>query len=206
VAREVWGGEYDHPELPTDVKSVLDIGAGWGAFAAWGCKRWPSAIIHCFEPHAAACDLLRINTPEDRVKAWRLAVTTQKQHAWLSVGPYDTLENWGALTVHGTTDDMPGIQVDTIHPKDLPPVDLVKIDAEGVEPEFMEHYPHMAGVKAIMYEFHNATHRRWLRDFCTKSGFRCLREVQAGGHTEEVIWGPSVWLRDNRTPEQIIDA
>lgn len=194
VAREVWGGEYDHPELPDDVEHILDIGAGWGAFAVWALKRFPKATIDCYEPHAAASDYLRLNVPEDRVRIHRVAVTVQKK-AWLSVGPYDSLENWGALTVHDTSSDMPGIEVETLHPSMLPPSDLPKIDAEGVEPEFMQSYPHLAGARGLIYEFHNATHRRQLRNLSTLAGFRCLREMQSGGHTEEVVWGPSIWVR-----------
>jgi Methyltransferase small domain len=190
IARNIWAGEYSHPELPSKIKRILDIGAGWGAFAAWAQSVWPDAQIDCYEPHAAACEYLRRNVPKARVH--QVAVTVQER-AFLSCGPYDHLENWGARTVFGITS---GTEVATLHPSKLPAADLPKIDAEGVEPEFVENWPHMAGASAFLYEFHNADHRKRLRELSSAAGFRCLREVQSGGHTPFVIWGPSVWVRD----------
>ena len=189
IARDVWAGEYRHDALPTNVGRIIDIGAGWGAFAVWALSQWPGATIDCYEPHGAACDYLRRNAPT--AHAHEAAVTVQET-AVLSVGVHDNLDNWGALTVVGTT---AGTTVATVHPRDLPPCDVLKIDAEMVEPEILENYQHLDGVKAVLYEFHTAEHRARLRAFCTKAGFVCLREVQVGAHSADIQWGPSIWVR-----------
>jgi hypothetical protein len=41
--------------------TVLDVGAGVGAFALDAKLRHPGAAVHCFEPDPAALDLLRLN-------------------------------------------------------------------------------------------------------------------------------------------------
>jgi FkbM family methyltransferase len=190
IAYEVWNGEYAHPDLPSGLKRIIDIGAGWGAFAVWALSQHPGAEIDAYEPHDRACELLRRNAPSVRVH--QMAVTVQST-AKLSVGEYDSMDNWGARTVHGMTT---GQSVAVLHPCDLPPCDLLKIDAEGVEPEIVENYPHLDGVQVLLYEFHNAEHRKQLRTFCERAGFRQLREVQAGSHNAFMCWGPSIWIRD----------
>jgi FkbM family methyltransferase len=195
IAREVWGGEYAHASLPhAQIGRVLDIGAGWGAFTVWAQREWPEAVIECYEPHAGACAYLRRNAPNAVVH--ETAVTVQPT-ATLSVGAHDTLDNWGARTIQGVAG---GEAVAVLHPRDLPPCDILKCDAEGVEPEVLESYPHLAGVKAILYEFHNAVHRAGLAEFCRLAGFRCLREVQVGAHSALLVWGPSLWVRGVARP------
>jgi FkbM family methyltransferase len=190
IAHEVWNGEYAHPELPRGLKRIIDIGAGWGAFAVWALSQYPGAELDAYEPHDKACAFLRRNAPTARTH--QVAVTVQST-AMLSVGAHDSLDNWGARTVHGMTAGQP---VAVLHPRDLPPCDLLKIDAEGVEPEILENYPHLGGVQALLYEFHNAEHRKRLRAFSERSGFRQLREVLVGSHSEILCWGPSIWIRD----------
>jgi len=191
IARDVWRGEYWHPALPPRVRRIVDIGAGWGAFAVWALSQWPGAEIDCYEPHAAACEYLRRNAPTARVH--QVAVTTRDQ-AVLSVGSHDTLDNWGARTIVGVTS---GESVAVLHPRDLPAVDLLKVDAEMVETEVLENYLHMAGVSVLLYEFHTADDRVRLSELARNAGFRCLRSVQTGGHDERLVWGPTVWIRDN---------
>lgn len=52
----VLGGEYDIPglDLPENAL-VLDIGACDGAFTLWALKRWPTCIVHAYEPNPQAC-------------------------------------------------------------------------------------------------------------------------------------------------------
>ena len=190
ISQEVWAGEYDHPDLPEKLVRVLDIGAGWGAFAVWALQKWPGASIDCFEPNALALPFLRRNARSVRIHP--VAVTVQEE-ALLGVGSHDKPDNWGSLSVHG--DVRGGQPVVTVHPRHLPPCDVLKIDAEGVEVEILEHYPHLAGVEVLLYEFHSREHRERLQALARGAGFRMLRETQAGAHDAENVWGPSVWIR-----------
>ena len=38
--------------FPDHVRTVLDVGASRGQFAAFALRRWPGATLHCFEPLA----------------------------------------------------------------------------------------------------------------------------------------------------------
>jgi len=49
---DIMAGGYDvpiNPEEKDPIPSILDIGAGIGAFARWAARRWKGARIHCFE-------------------------------------------------------------------------------------------------------------------------------------------------------------
>ena len=179
LSRAVWNGEYDHPELPTEgIHSVLDIGAGWGAFAVWAQKRWGSGIvIDGYEPHEEAREYLAANAPS--VVIHPVAVTIE-QNVVLAIN-----EDWGACSVYHVKEGRP---VPSIHPRDLPPCDLLKIDAEGVEPEVIDNYLHLGGLKALIYEFHHLDHKDALRDICQRAGMRQIREDQ------NVTYGTAIWL------------
>lgn len=180
ISMHVWDGEYDHPELPTaGVASVLDVGAGWGAFAVWAIHRWGSGVvIDGYEPHEEALAYLRTNAPQVRV-----------HHAAVTIEPAPRLcinEDWGGCSVYHVTEGRP---VAAIHPRDLPVADVLKIDAEGVEPEILDNYRHFGTLKALIYEFHHLDHKEAIRPLCHRGGLRQVREDQDG------TYGTSVWVR-----------
>jgi FkbM family methyltransferase len=179
LTRAVWAGEYDHPELPTSgVASVLDVGAGWGAFAVWAHARWGTDLrIDGYDPHHEAIEYLRLNAPSVRVH--QVAVTVRPSPR-LAVN-----EDWGGCSVHH---DDPGRDVAALHPRELPAADVLKIDAEGVEPEILEHYPHLGRLKALIYEFHHLAHRDAIRPLVARAGLRQVREDQ------DVTYGTSIWV------------
>ncbi len=45
------------------VRRIVDIGAGIGAFAAYAALRWPYAWIDCYEEDEALARILRLNMP-----------------------------------------------------------------------------------------------------------------------------------------------
>ena len=185
VAREVWAGEYAHPMLPKEAEVVIDIGAGWGVFAVWAMKEWPDAVIHCYEPHDKAWPV-----PAAQRSQGHCARSSRNDRAVSeAVGrPVRLARQLGCS--YGVWRDGRRGRTRGPHPRDLPPCDVLKCDAEGVEPEVLENYPHLADVKAILYEFHNSLHRVQLQEFCRRAGFRCLREVQVGSHNAYLDVGP----------------
>lgn len=197
LSRGVWGspGRYDTPDagLPEyehaalsipNVRVVLDVGAGWGAFAVWAIARWGRSIsLRCYEPSDIAVDFIRANVPGD--VDWRIV------QAAVSAASDVTLhrsEDWGCRKISVGGD---GEAVTTIHPADLPPCDILKCDAEGIEPELFSLYPHLATVKAAIYEWHTPEHREVLRRICTDAGLVCVRD-------DDGPWGPGngvgVWV------------
>jgi FkbM family methyltransferase len=190
LTKLLWSGEYDHDAIgEPDV--ILDIGAGWGGFAVWAAARWPRARrIICIEPHRQAFDLLKVNaakialsSPDRTVEFIEAAVTSDPDAV------YSCHEDWGAGRTHGQTS---GVRVPIIHPRDLPPCDLAKCDAEGVEAEVLACYAHWAGLKALIYEWHD----RSLHDHCqaiceVRGGMRLASEHPGPWGMDQ---GDAVWL------------
>ena len=182
ISRAVWAGEYDHPELEGAVGSILDIGAGWGAFAVWARRKWPEARIEAYEPAARTHAFFMKNAP------WANLI-----QAAVSIDPEPTLslgEDWGSPNTSGLFEkDAPRVRVASVHPRDLPAVDLLKIDAEGVESEILENYPHMTSLKVCIYEWHSAAHRARCRAACEKMSWICLRDTSIyRGELGVAIW------------------
>jgi FkbM family methyltransferase len=179
LTQAVWAGEYDCPELPTEgIRSVLDIGAGWGAFAVWAMARWgEDTLIIGYEPHEEAAEFFKMNAPNAFLHP--LAVTTDPAPI-LSIR-----EDWGSCSVYETNEGRP---VKSIHPARLPKVDVLKIDAEGVEPEILEHYPYLSSLKELIYEFHHIEHRDRIRPMCEAAGLRQVREDRDG------TYGTAIWV------------
>jgi hypothetical protein len=178
-------GAYDHPELPTEgIRTILDIGAGWGAFAVWAMHRWPGANITCYEPHDRAAELLLENVTRYGVPGLvaisRCAVTTE------FAPRLNGCEDWGSYHTHGTGDG--GWPVSAIDPKYLPPCDLVKVDNEGCEIEFLENYPNTPRVMLI--EWHGSANRARVTEIAESRGYRCLRN-----DPEEPGYGVGVWVK-----------
>jgi hypothetical protein len=108
---EIIAGAYDVPleEILTERKcTVVDLGAGIGAFARWVRKRWPFAALHCYEADPAAFGLLR-RTLEKLPAAEPTATVAASD---LAVGPVEAAE--------------------------LPACDLLKIDRPGQECAIVE--------------------------------------------------------------------
>lgn len=58
--------EHDAVPLPSEVATVLDIGANRGQFAIYACGRFPGAMMHCFEPIPEARAKLESILPSNR--------------------------------------------------------------------------------------------------------------------------------------------
>lgn len=181
IVNGVMAGEYDAPGLPVmNGARVLDIGAHCGAFVRWAESRWTGLTVDCYEPNAAACALIAQNAPDALVH--NVAVTVDPAPR------FGLPPDWGSAKTHGLGSDE-GVEVAAIHPKDLPPADVLKCDAEGVEVEVLTNYPHWDGLQVLMYEYHSLEHRDLLQAIASGHGFRCLRE-QADG-----TYGSSIWVR-----------
>lgn len=180
LSRGVWGvpgaygephgrtPEYEHTSLNVSVNRVIDVGAGWGAFAVWALARWGREIeLECYEPNPDAIPYLSANTNGYRVNVHQKAV---------AIEPCTILSrglDWGALQTHSVGS---GIAVQAVHPKDLPPCDILKCDAEGIEPDLFKNYPHLSSVKVAIYEWHTKDHRIELGKICQAAGLRCVRD------------------------------
>jgi FkbM family methyltransferase len=190
----VFNGEYEHKDLPLHGidGSVLDVGAGWGAFAVWAKKKWPNANIVCYEPNETSRELLVKNAPWAAVTA--VAVTSQEA-ATLTFG-----DDWGGGNVLGTV--YGGLtqtrEVHAFRPRDLPQADILKCDAEGVEFDVISNYRYLDQLKACLYEWHTHDLRKQLHVFfAARPGWVELKDEGAG---ENFRNGVALWIRKELRP------
>lgn len=178
----VLDGAYDVPELSFDAPPVvLDVGANVGAATIWFAKRYPGCTIHAYEPHP------------DNIAAF-LVNTTEVQNVTMHAGAVVGLARWGATTTLFDGQSGPGqrsiyrlgeqkavgVTVKTIAARDLPPADLLKIDTEGCEVEILEGYAHLAGVKAVLLEWHRLEDYKRLLTLLPQQGLRLVKDVAHG--------------------------
>jgi FkbM family methyltransferase len=139
---EVLSGEYESGFSGSGL-TVLDIGANVGSFAIWAGMRWPQSTVHCYEPHPGTFRLLEQNTSDrSGVIRHNVAVFPTEGRRLPLFQRYDGDGESGLAHVMsryfnegiGST-----VEVDVVHPSELPSADVVKIDVEGVEAAILEH-------------------------------------------------------------------
>jgi FkbM family methyltransferase len=209
--KQLFAGEYDYAGGPETfavrgverggfeaghdtLSSVVDVGANVGAFVVWAKTWWP-ALRHVtsYEPNPLLHPLFRANVHKLGldVELYELAVTTAPT-AVLEDAPSG---DWaGNFTYRATK----GRAVTVLHPDALPPADALKVDAEGVEVEVLEHYRHWPGVRVCLFEYHFAEHVEPLEAACARAGL--VRARHHGAHLHEKRgqksdYGIQVWIR-----------
>ena len=177
---DVLDGAYDIHGLSFDTPpTILDIGANVGAFSVWAVKRFPGAQIVAYEPHP---EMAMMYTENMRGREARRVAVVGKPLSSPTIFLADGPHNPGERTVRPVkgTHLETGLEVPWIAAKDLPPCDVLKIDAEGVEPEILANYPHLMKCTAVMLEWHSALHYRQIREFMMARGFHCLVDRSRG--------------------------
>lgn len=183
---KIWGGEYRIPleleSTPEKPVTVLDIGANIGGFAMWVLHHSNYRVI-CYEPNKKNFELLERNVdirtydPRDISKVaifddsrkendmrlcelHNVAVSDEEGEARL----YHGLHNWGEHSLYkgeeqGDTYDT----VKTIHAKDLPKAQIIKIDTEGSEVKIIKNIKYQPIVYAI--EYHSEENRNVIYEY-----------------------------------------
>ena len=145
---EVCGSMYEYDRAAVeDCYSMLDIGHNIGIASVWAFHWWPQMrTIYAYDPNPGCGELATKNVkqvldgfPHRHVYIHTVAVTS------LPVAMFQLDERWGCgYTDHRVVelgDRKPvgePVQVPALHPAELPPADVVKLDAEGVEGEVFE--------------------------------------------------------------------
>jgi FkbM family methyltransferase len=153
------GTEYDFPAAFDSPPSVLDIGANSGAFMAFASWRLDARLVSCYEPNPAMQPYLEWNA----------------QWATCPVGITCAAVGDPALTRLYTHHNCPSmfsqspdschhheedfIEVRVIHPRELKPHNVVKIDTEGAEGFICENLPFTPGLLFVEYHTHELRQR-----------------------------------------------
>jgi FkbM family methyltransferase len=159
------GREY--PPLPFNSFApsvIFDIGAHIGAAALYFAHRYPSALIHCFEPNPRTLPVLHHNVAAiGQVTVHDYGLGAQARTANLYDGVHSTMqvsflpnrEN----TQHAAT--APIRDVASVLADALVAPSLVKLDTEGMELEILNALSdHLSSIGVLYVEYHSDADRR----------------------------------------------
>jgi hypothetical protein len=175
-------GEWDYAPLPDNPhpRRMLDIGAGCGAFACWAFKRYAGEVfIECYEPHPELAKLCAVNAPPGS-RTHAVAVTSRPSPVKLR----DALD-WERASFESSGQ----IEVPTLHPRDLPPTDVLKCDARG-DLDVLSNYQHLATTQIVMLRWRREGERAAMEKLCADAGLRLFKSTHM-----HVSSGLQVWIR-----------
>ena len=168
-----------------DVRRVIDIGCNVGGYTVWCAKSWwPNRVVRidAYDPNPDLCELTERNAannmPGVKVVTHPVAVSIE------DVALYIEDVCLGRGRTHGLDTPVPfgqphaPVRVATTHPRDLPPADAIKCDAEGAERDLMLHYRHWADVQVLQVEWHDHIvpgARQAIWDTCAKHGLTLVK-------------------------------
>lgn len=182
----------DYGRFP-QAKSIVDLGASVGVFSVYAAAEAPAARIYAYEPMPEAFHLVQenvgLNDGTDRIKSYDYAVGGEigSRTLYLSgtdfffptlLAPIERAEpaNVRQTTVHCTT------LAEIVSSNGLETVDLLKMDVEGAEYEFLygADSETLRKVSEIRMEYHDLDEDRRnvssLKTFLKNSGFVVTRE------------------------------
>lgn len=182
----VFLGEYEFPVCPHDlsVHTMVDVGCNVGAFLVWAAHRWPTLErIEAYDPNASALQFASVNADNCGVRGATF------HHKAVSVDPRPLFKehlDWGGSRTHG---EQHGVAVPALHPRDLPACDVLKVDAEGVDPDVFDNYSHWRGVLICLFEYHSLEDGRRMRAVLERESFR---QSKAGENSTQDV---EVWVK-----------
>ncbi|MBE2319365.1 FkbM family methyltransferase [Solirubrobacter sp. CPCC 204708] len=195
AAQDVFGGEYDAPYAGRDL-AILDLGANVGAFALWAQLRWPGSTITSYEPDPETFALLKRNT-RDHPKIHRVHAAVYPMDAASTGlvrrggGDIEAALAPVATEFLSGADAAESIEVPVVHPRDLPPADIIKLDVEGCELAILVALD-LTAVSLIMLEYHDLERRREIE--------RVTAETFVVERSTAYPWAP--YLGDDRYRER----
>jgi FkbM family methyltransferase len=179
VVWEVFGNrEYECPG-GWPFRSVLDLGANCGIFAAYAWAQTEGQLTHYLgvEPDYDAFEALRVQIEQQGMtgisRLFRCA-------AWNRNGTVHFDDSGQSYVHHISTSgrlEVPARTIDSLLDEaGLETVDLIKIDVEGAEAQLltdMSPWAHRAG--AVVVELHNGLSFDWFARCVQAAGFEALR-------------------------------
>lgn len=143
--------EYAPPKelrlAPTEVRTVLDIGANVGATALYFSRIFPNAAIYCFEPAPDNFAVLQKNVANcSRIRAFNFGLGAKDET--LELFASDNPINFGGYSLHATGSDtskklsIPVRNVaGALREIGVSAPDVIKVDTEGAEWDILTAFP-----------------------------------------------------------------
>ncbi|MBL8080157.1 MAG: FkbM family methyltransferase [Anaerolineales bacterium] len=183
VEEVLLNGEYD--EVLVELKSlvdpvVLDLGANIGAFSIRAFAYNPRCTIYSVEPGWKTCEVLRKNQLENPSFKWNIFQVA----VWNRSGFVGFNDNLDASTSSKILPDNQESKVPVVRLADLIkghiglPIDIVKIDVEGVEEDILfDSVEALSLMKTLIVEIHPARCNENKVRVLLKENFLNVREV-----------------------------
>jgi FkbM family methyltransferase len=157
-----------YPALPEigDVHTVLDVGANCGSAAVYFARCYPHAVVHAVEPGSAAFDLLTRNAARyPNIRVHNVGLYSSDELVPLYEGGDDASTRSIFRREGKNTDTSEMVQLRCaatwLTEHGIERIDLLKVDAEGCEPEILESlWDVLAFVKVIYVEYDSVQARR----------------------------------------------
>jgi len=165
------------------VETFLDIGHNVGGTTVWAARVWwPDTLkrIYAYDPNPACGHFYAHN-----MGLVQRGITVVAHCAAVSADPEPMFHcdtRWGCSWTHSEGLDLDVRKLDgepyrvpAVHPRDLPAAQAVKVDAEGCEGDFCDHYPHWDGVLVLMLEWHTQVNRVKAWERARAAGLRLVK-------------------------------
>jgi FkbM family methyltransferase len=129
-------------KLIGDAKSIFDVGANCGIFAAMCAQKFPAATIHAFEPADGLQPILERNCSAENISVHQLAVGERDELVTLYVHPDSQQANSLQPSAVEAFLDPARIATETIRcvavdsfvaEHSVTPIDVLKVDVQGWE-------------------------------------------------------------------------
>ena len=140
---------YKLSEVPSSIRTVVDIGCHAGLFSIAARIRWPDSVIHSYDPNP---DM----RPYWTGHAEQTGFQGHQEAVGLSAGTVSLLPNADSVltrTEHSEV-GIPQIPFRTVLDRLGGRVDLVKLDCEGAEWDIFKDHESWQKVKYLTMEFH----------------------------------------------------
>jgi FkbM family methyltransferase len=193
--KKVFAGSYNlearkwAPDLPHR-PVILDLGANVGAFSVFAVKRWPGCKVEAYEPVPELYALAKQNLGYlTEVKLHNAAVAAADGERPFYLGAHNDGE--GSLFDINAPGETPSLNVKCVGAASLPKADIIKVDIEGAEWEFLDNYPHLADAYMIAVEYHAEGDKEKIEAKLTPLGFVLVSAKIGANDPGELIFAKS---------------
>jgi FkbM family methyltransferase len=180
------GAEYI---VPASSRTILDLGANFGAFAIWVSSHSPNARIFSVEPfpstYSRLCEHIQINSLSQRVTCLQLAVSGTN-----GMARFDATEGKRSYcrTLLAPESMAPSVDVESVTLAalldrcQLDELDCLKMDVEGAEYDILltSETATLRRIRLITMEYHDAERAASLWAKFADAGFQQLRLTTGG--------------------------